>query len=58
MEGLIDDLITKVSYITTSPGTPTAPNPANTGMLSLRKMQIKNLRYNRQYFKSKITKIA
>ena len=58
VEGLIDDITTKVSYMTTAPGTPTAPNPANTAMLSLRKMQIVNLRYNRQYFKSKITKIA
>ena len=58
VEGLIDDITTKVSYMTTAPGTPTAPNPANTAMLSLRKMQIENLRYNRQYFKSKITKIA
>ena len=58
VEGLIDDITTKVSYMTTAPGTPTAPNPANTAMLSLRKMQIENLRYNRQYFKSKNTKIA
>ena len=58
LEGLIDDLITKVAFITTAPGAPTGPNPANQGMLSLRKQQIEDLRYNIQYFKSKITKIA
>ena len=58
MEGLIDDLITKVAFISTAPGAPTGPNPANQGMLSLRKMQIQDLKDNIQYFKSKITKIA
>ena len=58
LEGLIDDLITKVSFITTAPGAPTGPNPANKAMLSLRKMQIEDLKNNIQYFKSKITKIA
>ena len=58
LEGLIDDLINKVSFITTAPGAPTGPNPANKAMLSLRKQQIANLKYNIQYFKSKITKIA
>ena len=48
----------KISYLSTTPGTPTAPNPANTTMLSLRKQQITNLKNNIQYFKSKITKIA
>ena len=58
LEGLIDDLVTKVAFITTAPGAPTGPNPANKGMLSLRKMQIEDLKNNIQYFKSKITKIA
>ena len=58
LEGLIDDLITKVAFITTAPGAPTSPNPANQAMLSLRKMQIEDLKNNIQYFKSKITKIA
>ena len=58
LEGLIDDLITKVSFITTAPGAPTGPNPANKAMLSLRKIQIEDLKNNIQYFKSKITKIA
>ena len=57
-EGLINDLITKVSFITTAPGAPTGPNPSNNAMLSLRKQQIKDLKDNIQYFKSKITKIA
>ena len=58
LEGLIDDLINKVSFITTAPGAPTGPNPANKAMLSLRKLQIEDLRNNIEYFKSKITKIA
>ena len=58
IEGLIDDLTMKVSFMTTYPGLPTSPNPANFGMLSLRKLQIKNLRANTQYFKSKKTKIG
>ena len=58
LEGLIDDLVNKVSYTTTAPGSPTAPNPANISMLSLRKMQIDDLKENIQLFKSKITKIA
>ena len=58
LEGLIDDLITKVAFITTAPGAPTGPNPSNNAMLSLRKQQIKDLKDNIQYFKSKITKIA
>ena len=58
LEGLIDDLVTKVAFITTAPGAPTGPNPANKAMLSLRKQQIQDLKYNIQYFKSEITKIA
>jgi hypothetical protein len=58
LEGLIDDLVTKVAYITTAPGAPTGPNPSNKTMLSLRKQQIEDLKDNIQYFKSKITKIA
>ena len=58
LEGLIDDLITKVAFITTAPGAPTGPNPANKAMLSLRKLQLKDLKDNIQYFKSEITKIA
>jgi hypothetical protein len=58
IDGLLDDIVMKISYLSTTPGTPTAPNPANTTMLSLRKQQITNLKNNIQYFKSKITKIA
>ena len=58
LEGLIDDLITKVAFISTAPGAPTGPNPANKAMLSLRKLQLKDLKDNIQYFKSEITKIA
>ena len=58
LEGLLDDLITKVAFISTAPGAPTGPNPANKAMLSLRKLQIEDLKHNIQYFKSEITKIA
>jgi len=58
LEGLIDDLVTKVAFITTAPGAPTGPNPSNKTMLSLRKQQIEDLKNNIQNFKSKITKIA
>ena len=58
LEGLIDDLVTKVAFITTAPEAPTGPNPSNKTMLSLRKQQIEDLKNNIQNFKSKITKIA
>ena len=58
LEGLLDDLITKVAFISTAPGAPTGPNPANKAMLSLRKIQIDDLKNNIDMFKSKITKIA
>jgi len=58
LEGLIDDLCTQVAFITTAPGAPTSPNPANKGMLSLRLQQLSYLRENRKYFKSETTKIA
>ena len=58
LEGLLDDLITKVAFISTAPGAPTGPNPANKAMLSLRKLQIDDLKNNIDMFKSKITKIA
>ena len=57
IEGLIDDLTMKVSYMTTFPGSPTAPNPANVGMLSLRKQQINLLKKSIKNIKSKNTKL-
>ena len=57
VEGLIDDLTTKVSYMTTFPGSPTAPNPTNIGMLSLRKQQINLLKKSIKNIKSKNIKL-
>ena len=56
MEGIIDDIIFKVSY--TAPGGFTGPNPRNIQALSLRRTQIENLRDNVHLFKSKITKLT
>tara|TARA_R110000744_G_scaffold53939_2_gene114830 strand:+ start:2833 stop:3315 length:483 start_codon:yes stop_codon:yes gene_type:complete len=57
IEGLIDDLTMKVSYISTYAGTPTAPNPTNIRMLSLRKEQINLLKKSIKNIKSKNTKL-
>ena len=56
MEGIIDDIIYKVSY--TAPGGFTGPNPGNIQALSLRRTQIEDLRDNVHLFKSKITKLT
>ena len=56
MEGIIDDIIFKVSY--TAPGGFTGPNPRNIQALSLRRTQIEDLRDNVHLFKSKITKLT
>ena len=56
IEGIIDDIIFKVSY--TAPGGFTGPNPRNIQALSLRRTQIEDLRDNVHLFKSKITKLT
>ena len=56
IDGLMDDIVGKISY--TSPSGPTGPGPANEASLSLRRKQVKNLRSNVKYIKSKITKIG
>jgi len=56
IDGLMDDIVGKISYM--SPSGPTGPGPTNEMSLSLRRKQVKNLRSNVQYIKSKITKIG
>jgi len=56
IDGLMDDIVGKISYM--APNGPTAPLFSNEGHLSLRRKQVKNLRSNVQYIKSKITKIG
>ena len=56
VEGIIDDIIFKVSYVV--PGGLTGPNPKNVEAFSLRRDQIEDLRNNVNLFKSKITKLT
>ena len=56
IDGLMDDIVGKISYM--SPNGPTGPGATNEMSLSLRRKQVKNLRSNVQYIKSKITKIG
>tara|TARA_B100001778_G_C18488045_1_gene583687 strand:- start:491 stop:964 length:474 start_codon:yes stop_codon:yes gene_type:complete len=56
LEGIIDDIILKVSY--TAPGGFTGPSPRNEQAFKLRRRQIESLRNNIQQFKSKITKLT
>ena len=56
VEGIIDDIVLKISYI--SPVGPTAPNPANEGMVALRRQQIAKLKMDIKEIKSKRIKIV
>ena len=56
IDGLMDDIVGKISYM--APSGPTGPGPANEMNLSLRRKQVKTLRSNVQYIKSKITKLG
>ena len=56
IDGLMDDIVGKISYM--APSGPTGPGPTNEMMLSLRRKQVKNLRNNVQYIKSKIIKLG
>ena len=55
IDGIIDDMLYKVSYI--SPSGPTGPNPLNDASFVTRRKQIQALRDNIEQFKSKTTKL-
>jgi len=56
IDGLMDDIIYNITYM--SPTGPTGPMSSNESSLSLRRRQVKDLRSNIQYIKSKITKLS
>ena len=56
IDGLMDDIIYNITYM--SPTGPTGPMSSNESSLSLRRRQVKDLRNNIQYIKSKITKLS
>jgi hypothetical protein len=58
IDGVLDDLTMKISFITTIPGSPTAPNPGNEGMLATRRIQIQQLKADIKELKSKNTKLV
>ncbi len=58
IDDILDDIENKVSFISGPPGSPTAPNPANTFLLSTRRIQIKSLKEDIQYIKSQNTKLV
>lgn len=57
VEGILDDICLKISYIAPGLG-PTAPNPANEGMVALRRQQIEKLKTDIKDIKSKQIKIV
>ena len=57
IDDILDDISTKVSYVTSAPGSPTAPNPSNINFLSIRKFEIKNIKDSIEDIKSKNTKL-
>ena len=58
LEGLIEDLITKVAFISTAPGAPTGPNPANIAVMNSTLISIANLKSRLKDIKSKNTKLV
>lgn len=58
LDDILDDIENKVSYVSGPPGSPTAPNPANSFLLLLRRNQIKSLKTDVHFFKSKNTKLV
>ena len=57
IDGLIDDILTKVTFITGIPGTPTGPNPVNEAMLATRRFEIEGLKRQIMFIKSHTTKL-
>ena len=58
VEDILDDIMFKISYVTTLPGMPTAPNAGNYPTLNLRKGEIQRLSEAIQEIKSKNTKLV
>ena len=58
INGLTGDIIYKISYIATAPGSPTAMNPINEGALLETRQRIQQLKREINAIKSDITKIA
>ena len=58
VDDILNDLLFKVAYIVTAPGSHTAPNPANFSALQTRKNQIKQLSEGLEDIKSKNTKLV
>ena len=58
IDDILDDVENKISFISGPPGSPTAPNPANSFLLLTRRNQIKALKTDVQFFKSKNTKLV
>jgi hypothetical protein len=56
IDGLMDDIVYNITYM--SPTGPTGPMAVNESYLSLRRTQVKTLRKNIKYIKSKITKLS
>ena len=54
--GLMDDILYNITYM--YPTGPTGPMASNEANLSLRRTQVKDLRNNIKYIKSKITKLS
>ena len=57
VDSLIDDILSKVTFICGTPGTPTGPNPANEGMLATRRREIEGLKNQIMFIKSHTTKL-
>ena len=58
IDDILDDLLYKVAYVSTAPGSITAPNQANFQALQMRKNEIQRLSEAIQEIKSKNTKLV
>ena len=58
VDDILDDILYKVAFVSTAPGSPTAPNPANFSNLQMRKDEIQRLSQALEEIKSKNTKLV
>ena len=58
IEDILDDILFKVAFVTTAPGTPTSPNPDNFPVLQSRRKEIERLNEALEEIKSKNTKLV